>query len=154
MQAAVKWGTLVGAASYIIAGLAIPLLAKVLFGTPDLTNPGVLTLGCLGIFALLFGFSAAGYFTGRQTLKAGMGAVAGVVAVAVYAVLMRLYTPHLPAVSAAAVAANATPVGGNAIGQAIAALVADAFVFGLAALMGWLGGRPGAQKARRARARA
>jgi hypothetical protein len=151
MQAALKWGALVGAASYIVAGLAIPLLAGALFGTPDLSNPGVLTFGCLGIFVLLFGFSAAGYWTGRETLKAGMGAVGGIVALAVYAVLTRLYTPHVHAVSATAATAKVTPAGGNAVGQAVAALVADAFVLGLAALMGWLGGRPGAQNARRAR---
>jgi hypothetical protein len=145
MQSALKWGALTGAALYIFAGVAIPLLSDALFGTPDLTNPGVLIFGCLGVFLLLFGFSAAGFFTGRDTLKPRLGAVAAIIALALYAVLTALYTPHA---GPSPVAASATSAK-NPVGQAIAALVADAFVGGLAALMGWLGGRPGAQRARR-----
>jgi hypothetical protein len=147
MQPALKWGALVGTASYLVAALALPLLSAALFGTPDLANPGVLVLGCLDIFLLLFGFSAAGYFTGRETLKDRLGAVAGMTAFVVYAVLTAVYTPHAGGSPASA----GTKGSANAVGQAIAAVVADAFVLGLAALMGWLGGRPGAQKARRAR---
>ncbi len=147
MRSAVKWGALVGALAYLTAGLGVPLIADALFGTPDLSNPGVLIFGCLGIFTLLFGFSAAGYFTGRDTRNAGLGAISGVLALALYAALTALYTPRSgPSATSAASSARA----GNALGQAIASIVADTFVFGLAALMGWLGGRPGAQKARRA----
>jgi hypothetical protein len=147
MQSALKWGALAGAALYLVAAVALPLLSAALFGAPDLTNPGVLVLSCLDIFLLLFGFSAAGYFTGRETLKDRLGALAGIAAFVVYAVLTAVYTPH----AGGAPASTSTKGNVNAVGQAIAAVVADVFVLGLAALMGWLGGRPGAQKARRAR---
>lgn len=143
MLPALRWGALVGVAAYLIAGLAIPFAGLALFGNADLSNPGVLIFGCSGIFLLLFGFSAAGYFTGRDTLKAGLGAVSGLAALAVYAVLTALYSPR------AAGGTTTTPASANvsAIGQAIASIVAAVFVFAIAALMGWLGGRPGAQKA-------
>jgi hypothetical protein len=150
MLSALKWGALVGILIYAIAGLGLPLLANTLFPGAALANLGVQAFDCFGIFLVLFGFSVAGFLTGSETLRAGFGALAGGVAMAVYAVLLALYNP------VGARSASATPpaprVGPAA--QVIASIVAAILVFGLAVLMGWLGGRPGAQAARKRRAAA
>lgn len=147
MLSAAKWGALIGAALYLIAGLALPLIARALLPTTDLSNPAVVTIGCVGIFLVLFGFSAAGYFTGRETMRAGLGAIAGVIAMVVYTLLTGLYAPASGTATTANSQSKVSPVG-----QAAASIIALALVLGLAALMGWLGGRPGAQQARRAKA--
>ncbi len=146
MLSAVKWGAHAGLGSYLVAQVGLTLLGLALFPTGGsiVDHPGVLIFACLGIFLLLFAFSAAGYYTGRETLKAGLGAVAGLVALALYAALSALYTPGAGASATAPAGASLSPVA-----QAIARGVAALFIFGLAALMGWLGGRPGAQNARR-----
>ncbi|MGZ3637691.1 MAG: hypothetical protein ACXVCX_07605, partial [Ktedonobacterales bacterium] len=99
-------------------------------------------------FALLFAFSAAGYFAGRDTLKDGLGAIAGMIAFAVYAALsaipVRLTSSQVPSTSTTPAAPSQNPAT-----QAIVSLVALLFALGIAALMGWLGGRPGAMRARR-----
>lgn len=150
MRAAVKWGGLIGLSAYLIARLGLTLLSNALFGAApaDANHPGPFSLACLGIFALLFAFSAAGYFTGRDTLRDGLGAVAAIVAMAVYTVLSLIYTPMLGVASSTLPAAS-TGAGSNPAGQAIATVLAGLIVFGFAALMGWLGGRPGAANARR-----
>ena len=74
MRSAMKWGAVVGIASYLLLGLGLTLLGIAAFGTGSAsldTNPGKLSLGCASIFLLLFAFSAAGYFAGRETLNAG-----------------------------------------------------------------------------------
>jgi hypothetical protein len=154
MRIAWKWGGVVGAAAYLIGTLGLTLLARLLFpGQPaDVDHPGVFTLSCLGIFGLLFAFSAAGYFTGRDTLQDGLGAVAGMVALAVYYVLSLLYTPG--AQFAAALRSGFASVPGkgateSAFADVVATASAALIVFGVAALMGWLGGRPGASNARK-----
>jgi hypothetical protein len=153
MRDVFKWGGLVGAATYLLGTVGLTLLGRVLFpGQPvDVNHPGVLTLSCLGIFGLLFAFSAAGYFAGRDTLQDGYGAVAGMVALAVYYVLSLLYTPG--AKFAAALSAGGAAPGKSAVegafARAVAFVSAALIVFGIAALMGWLGGRPGANNARR-----
>src|SRR5262249_19448229 len=117
----------------------------------DIDHPGILTLTCLGIFGLLFALSAAGYFSARETLRDELGAVAGMVALGVYYLLSLLYTPG--AQMGAALTAGMAPSGKSLVESAFAAAVAVVsaalIVFGIAALMGWLGGRPGAAKARR-----
>lgn len=149
MRSAALWGGVTGLGAYLILRLGLALLTVLLFGSgsADLDHPGIFASSCLGIFALLFAFSAAGYFAGRDSLNAGMGALAGVISVAVYAALSALYTPPTSA------SAGATPTPGTpalpAAAQAASAIVAAALVFGIAALMGWLGGRPGAQNERR-----
>ena len=148
MRAAALWGGVTGLGAYLILRLGLALLTVLLFGSgsADLDHPGIFASSCLGIFALLFTFSAAGYFAGRDSLRAGMGALAGVISVAVYAALSALYTPQAGGSGgAAAPTTQALP----AAAQAASALVAAALVFGIAALMGWLGGRPGAQNGRR-----
>ena len=195
MRAALKWGALVGAGVYVIAGVALTLLATALFGpgVPGLDNPALFSSLCLGIFLLLFAFSAAGYFAGRETGRDGAGALAGMVAFVVYAVLSRIYSPSsvptgagaistptvaptataTAAATATHVAATATAVahatataaasGGHPAQQApppsgvvtlLANLISFLLVLGIAALMGWLGGRPGAQRTRKAAAKA
>jgi hypothetical protein len=154
MRIAYKWGAVVGAAAYVFATIILTQLAKLLFAgqTVDVNHPGIFSLSCLGIFALLFAFSAAGYFTGRDTLLDGYGAVAGMVALAVYYVLSLLYTPGAP--FAASLRTEFVSVPGKSVAEsafaAAVAFAASAFiVFAIAALMGWLGGRPGARNARK-----
>jgi hypothetical protein len=147
MRSALKWGGLVGVGAYVVARLVLTFGATLIFGagSADLDHPGLLASACTGIFVILFAFSAAGYFTGRDTLRAGYGALAGLVAMAVYAGLSALYTPGGTATSTSAPpASHLTPVA-----QAASTLVAALLVFGIAALMGWLGARPAVQKARR-----
>jgi hypothetical protein len=150
MRAALKWGLLTGAGAYIVAQLVLTLGATLIFGAGpgDPNHPGILLSGCLGIFFVLFAFSAAGYFTGRDTLTAGLGAVSGIVAFAVYAILSRIYTPQTVPVTAGSVPKSAASTI-NPVAQAGVFLAALLVVVGIAALMGWLGGRPGATNARK-----
>lgn len=145
-----KWGALIGVASYLLVGLGMTLLGALAFGTGPAsldTNPGKLTLGCGSLFLLLFAFSAAGFFAGRETLSAGMGAVAGMVAFAIYGVLVTIYAPG----ASGNILAQDTSVPGGLVLQAMAIVVTVTIPLGIAALMGWLGGRPGAMRARKAR---
>jgi hypothetical protein len=149
MRSAIKWGVVVGIASYLLLGLGLTLLGIAAFGTGSASldiNPGKLTLGCASIFLLLFAFSAAGYFTGRETLNAGMGAVAGIVACAIYGVLITIYAPG----ASANIITEDTAGPGGFVLQAMAIFVTVTIPLGIAALMGWLGGRPGAMRARKA----
>jgi hypothetical protein len=143
LRSSAKWGALVGVISYLALGVLLRLLGNRLFGSSaaDLTNnSGKLTLGCLGIFALLFAFSAAGFFAGRESLRPAAGTAAGMIAFVLYSVLGAIYEPG---------GALRTAGAGNFFSQLVALLL----VIGFAALMGWLGGRPGAQQGlRRARA--
>jgi hypothetical protein len=125
----------------------LPLLANTVFPGAVPSNAGVQAFDCLGIFLVLFGFSVAGFLAGSETLRAGFGALAGGISMAVYAVLLALYDPVGP--HSAGVTPAAARVG--PVGQAIASIVAAILVFGIAVLMGWLGGRPGAQAARKRR---
>ena len=148
MRAAIKWGALIGIASYLLVGLGLTILGKVAFGDAPATldaSPGKLSLGCASLFLLLFAFSAAGFFAGRETLNAGMGAIAGMVAFALYGVLITIYAPG----SSANVLAQDAVMPGGPILQAMAIVVTVAIPLGIAALMGWLGGRPGAMRARK-----
>lgn len=149
MRAAIKWGALVGVASYLLVGLGLTVLGVLVFGNGPATldsSPGKLTLGCGSLFLLLFAFSAAGFFTGRETLNAGMGAVAGMVAFAIYGVLITVYAPGA---SANVLAEDVAAPGGFGM-QAMAIFVTVTIPLGIAALMGWIGGRPGAMRARKA----
>lgn len=144
MKATLKWGVLVGVAAYAVADLALTALGLMLFGTGAASvqaNPGKLALGCFSLFLLLFAFSAAGFFTGRATRKSGLGAVAGMVAFVVYGLLSTVYAPGGAAGGAALATSSAATV--------ISSLVADALFLAVAAMMGWLGGRPGAQRGRK-----
>lgn len=141
-----KWGGLFGAATYLVAGLAIPALSLALIPHGDNSNPGYVTFECAGLFLLLFAFSAAGYYTGRDTLNAGMGALAGMLALAIYEALFTLYTPQGGGTATPSTTTGKHP---SLAVQVSAFLVSLLLEFGLAALMGWLGGRPGASKARK-----
>jgi hypothetical protein len=147
MLAAAKWGAALGALAYVVLRLGLSLLAPALLGNgaADLDHPALLTSACLGIVGLLFAFSAAGYFAARETGRAGTGALAGLLAFVLYAALSAVYTPG-----------GSTPSSGTAstlstVAQAASALVALLLGIGIAALMGWLGGRPGAQNGLRRR---
>ena len=108
-----------------------------------------LTFVCLGIFGICFAFSAAGYFTGRETRKAGLGAISAIVALIVYYLLSNLYTPGHTSSAGAAGAGEKLPV----VAQVLSAIVAGGLVMVLAAGMGWLGARPAVQQAERRLAR-
>src|SRR5260221_11995737 len=146
MLSALKWGALVGFLIYAIAGLGLPLLVNVVFPGTAPSNPGVQAFDCFGIFLVLFGFSVAGFLAGSETLRAGFGALAGGVAMAAYAVLLALFDPVGPRSANASTTPPAPRVGPAA--QVIASVVAGILGFGLAVLVGWLGGRPGSQAAR------
>lgn len=150
MRAALKWGALTGVGAYVVAQLALTFGAVLIFGSGpgDPQHPGILLSGCLGIFFILFAFSAAGYFTGRDTLKAGMGALAGMVAFAVYASLSLIYTPVTGSARPSPVPKPGSPAVSPAM-EVAANITATLIILGIAALMGWLGGRPGAANARR-----
>lgn len=150
MRSALQWGGLTGLGAYLVGRIILTYGAMLLFGNgpSDLNHPGILTSACLGIFAILFAFSAAGYFTGRDTRRAGLGAVAGMVAMAVYSVLSVIPLP-VPGTATAPATPQPSQPAINPVAQVISFLVATVVVFGIAALMGWLGGRPGAANARK-----
>lgn len=148
MRAAIKWGALVGVASYLLLGIGLTVLGEAAFGNGAASldsSPGKLTLGCGSLFLLLFAFSAAGFFTGRETLNAGMGALAGMVTFALYGVLITIYAPGS---STNVLTQDANMPGGFGM-QAMALFVTVTIPLGIAALMGWLGGRPGAMRGRK-----
>jgi hypothetical protein len=150
MRAAIKWGALIGVASYLLLGIGLTLLGMAAFGNGAASldsSPGKLTLGCGSLFLLLFAFSAAGFFTGRETLNAGMGALAGMVTFAIYGVLITIYAPGG---SSNVLTQDANMPGGFGM-QAMALFVTVTIPLGIAALMGWLGGRPGAMRGRKTR---
>lgn len=155
MLSALKWGGIVGVGAYLLARLGLGLLSAALFGASspvDLNHPGPFSLACLGIFGLLFAFSAAGYFAGRDTLKDGLGAVAGMIAFAFYAALSAIPLPLNGSQATSTPATTPAAPHQDPMTQAISGLIALLFALGIAALMGWLGGRPGAMNARRRRA--
>ena len=145
MLVALKWGAIVGVLLYA-AGFVVNLVTNTLVassGSTSVTEHPVLLLPiCLGLFVLLFALSAAGFYTGRETGRAPLGALAGVVTFVVqYALglVADLFTGVKPQI------AGSQP--GLSLGaQILAALVAPLLFLGLAASMGWLGGRPGAQQ--------
>lgn len=153
MRAAIKWGAFIGVASYLLIGIGLTIIGLLAFGNGSAsldTSPGKLSLGCGSIFLLLFAFSAAGFFTGRETLNSGMGALAGLVACAIYGALITIYAPG-STTNVFALDANAP---GGWVSQVMAIFVTVTIPLAIGALMGWLGGRPGAMRARSARAHA
>lgn len=149
MRAAIKWGALIGAASYLLVGLGLTIFGLVAFGDGAASlggSPGKLTLGCASLFLLLFAFSAAGFVAGRETLNAGTGAIAGMVAFVVYGTLVTIYAPG----GGSNVFVQDASGPGGFVMQAMAVVVTVTIPLGIAALMGWLGGRPGAMRAHKA----
>ncbi len=142
--AGLKWGAIVGVAVYIVE-VVLALFENALSGKAplDLTTHPIEALPiCLSFFVLLFAFSAAGFYTGRETGQARLGAVAGVVTLVVQYLLGLLYTPA----STSGNTTTTTQPAGNPISAFLAAIVALLLFVGVAALLGWLGGRPGAQR--------
>jgi hypothetical protein len=127
----------------------LTLLNSLLFGNgpSDLNHPGSLAFACFGIFGILFAFSAAGYFTGRETRKAGWGVTSAMLALIVYYVLGLIYTPGRSGIgdSSAAGTTNHLPLAA----QILSSIVAGVIVLLIAAGMGWLGARPGIQRAQK-----
>jgi hypothetical protein len=144
MLAGLKWGAIVGVAIYVIE-VALGLIENALTAhtTADVTaHPVQLIPICLLYFGLLFSFSAAGFYTGRETGRAALGAVAGPVTLIVQYILARLYSPTPPTTTTAA----PPQPGVDPVLKLLAMLVAPLLLIGIAASLGWLGGRPGAQR--------
>lgn len=138
MLSAVKWGALVGVAIYIVSQ-ALVLVDNAAFpGAPSVNNPGAVSLGCLSLMLIIFAFSASGFYTGRETGRAGLGAVAGMITFVVYAALLAVYS-----VGGRIIQSDGK---GGIAGTLAATVVPVVLYLGLAALIGWLGGRPGASR--------
>ena len=148
MFAGVKWGAIVGVAVYLalLASYALSnlLLAQTGQGASVTEHPILLVPLCLSLFLSIFAFSAAGFYTGRETGIAGLGAIAGMVTLIVQYVLGLMGNALLGA-GATATASAAQPQQ-NSVAQLLASLVAALLTLGLAASIGWLGGRPGAAR--------
>jgi hypothetical protein len=151
MVAGVKWGAIVGVAVYLALlgsnALLNVLLAQTGSGASVTEHPILLVPLCLSLFLLIFAFSAAGFYTGRETGMAGLGALAGVVTLVVQYVL-GLIGSALAGINASSAPAAAQQ-SGNPIAQVLASIMAAVLVLGLAASIGWLGGRPGAARSPR-----
>jgi hypothetical protein len=149
MTTALKWGALVGVSSYLILTIGLTLLNSLLFGNSpsDLNHPGSLAFACFGIFGILFAFSAAGYFTGRETRKVGWGVTSAMLALIVYYVLGLIYSPGRGGIgdTSAASTTNHLPLAAQVLSSVVAAVI----VLLIAAGMGWLGARPGIQRAQK-----
>lgn len=147
MRSVAKWGAVIGVATYIVS-LAIFYINDLIDGSApaDPAHPTAVALGCLELLVIAFAFSAAGFYAGRDTRVAGYGALAGMLTCAVYGILRAV-------VPLAQQAASATP--GLTAGQQLAiSIVSDVIILGVAALIGWLGGRPGAARGKIRAARA
>lgn len=145
MLSAAKWGALVGVAIYVVSQV-ITIVNQVALGNPpvDPNHPGAIALGCLNLLLIVFAFSASGFYAARETLQAGIGAIAGMVTFVVYGALLAVYS-----------VGGRQPLGsgGATLGeQIVIALISVVLYLIIAALIGWLGGRPGAAQGR-ARAR-
>jgi hypothetical protein len=149
MTSALKWGALVGVSSYLILTIGLTLLNYFLFGNSpsDLNHPGTLAFACFGIFGILFAFSAAGYFTGRETRRVGWGVTSAMLALIVYYVLGLIYSPGRGSMSDTSTAGTANHM--SLAAQVLSSIVAALIVLLIAAGMGWLGARPGIQRAQK-----
>ncbi|HLY30701.1 MAG TPA: hypothetical protein VKQ36_06710 [Ktedonobacterales bacterium] len=140
MLSAAKWGALVGVAIYIVSQILAVISNAAFPGAPTVNNPGAVSLGCLNLMLILFAFSAAGFYTGRETGRAGLGAIGGMVSFVVYAALLAIYS-----VGGRIIQSQGE---GGFFGALVASVIPVILYLGLAALIGWLGGRPGATRAR------
>lgn len=139
MRSAAKWGAIVGVTIYIVSQL-ITFISQVTLGVApaDPSHPGILAMGCLELLLIVFAFSTSGFYTGRETQVAGFGAIAGMITFAVYGLLLAL----IPIGDHSTLGAAGSS-GGQ---QSVIAIISVALYLGLAALIGWLGGRPGATR--------
>ncbi|HEX9036852.1 MAG TPA: hypothetical protein VF808_07655 [Ktedonobacterales bacterium] len=139
MVSAAKWGAIVGVAVYIISQ-ALYFAGVALFGPSpaDPSHPAKYALGCVDLLIIAFAFSTSGFYAGRETRVAGLGAVAGMVTFVTYGLLLGV----IP------LGQRVTPgQGGATLGQDIAlGIVTVGIYLGISALIGWLGGRPGATR--------
>ena len=140
MLSAAKWGALIGVAIYLVSQFITFISLTALGPGPvDPAHPARVTLGCVGLLLIIFAFSASGYYAGRETRQAGYGAIAGMVTFAVYGALISLYT----------YGGRASQASGATLGQQIVIeLISVTLYLIVAALIGWLGGRPGSSQAR------
>lgn len=141
MLSAAKWGALVGVAIYVVSQV-ITIINQVALGAGpvDPNHPAAIALGCVNLLLIVFAFSASGFYTGRETREAGYGAIAGMVTFIVYGALLSIYTVG---------GRVALGAGGATLGQQIViGLITIILYLLISALIGWLGGRPGAAQGR------
>lgn len=146
MLSAAKWGALVGVAIYVLSQI-ITIVGDIALGanTPaDPSHPGKIALGCLNLLLIAFAFSTSGFYAGRETRQAGYGAIAGMVTFVVYGALLTIYT----------IGGRAQQSGATLGQQIVIDLITVVFFLGIAALIGWLGGRPGSSQGRARASRA
>jgi hypothetical protein len=143
VRSAASWGGLFGLALYLFVGLVLTLVGIAIAspGNADPTqNPALYTLGCFQFLLLLFTYSAAGYYAGLETARASVGALAGAITFGVYWILSIIYLPvgtsSTPTTAPASQVSAATVIISNLIVLLIS--------LGIAAGLGWLGGRAGA----------
>ncbi len=146
MLSAAKWGALVGVAIYLVSQV-FAIVSQVALGPGqvDPNHPGKLALGCLNLLFIIFAFSASGFYAGRETRQAGYGALAGMVTFAVYGALLTIYSYGGRA--------GATVSGASLGQQIVIELISIVLYLCISALIGWLGGRPGASQGRARAAR-
>jgi hypothetical protein len=143
MRSIAKWGAIIGVAIYLISQAIYVIGLFTLGATPvDPSHPTAYALGCLDLLLIAFAFSAAGFYTGRETGVAGYGALAGMLTFAVYGLLLAV----IP------FGARVSPLqGGTTVGQDIViGIISVGLYLAIAALIGWLGGRPGASRSKAA----
>lgn len=146
MRSVAKWGVIVGVAIYAVSQLLYVVSALALGASPeDPSHPAGYVLQCVELLLIAFAFSAAGFYTGRETRVAGFGALAGMLAFAVYGLLLSI----IPVGARIAPASN-----GLTLGQEIVVeIVSVTLILAIAAFIGWLGGRPGATRGKAIAAR-
>ena len=139
MISAAKWGAIIGVVIYIVAQLLAIISDTAFPGALGVNNPGAISLGCLSLLLLIFAFSASGFYTGRETRIAGLGAIAGMVTFVIYGLLSAIYSVN---------GRPGAPQSGGLGTTVVVDVISVALYLGLAALIGWLGGRPGAGRGR------
>jgi hypothetical protein len=150
--AAVKWGAIVGVVVYLALmacnALSNVLLAQTGANASVTEHPQLLLPLCLSLFVLVFAFSAAGFYTGRETGRAEFGALAGMVALIVQYVL-GLIGDALTSIGSTSSSVTTPQQNVSPVIHLLLLLVAAGLDLALAGSIGWLGGRPGAARSAR-----
>lgn len=147
MRSVAKWGVIVGVATYAVSQILYVISALALGASPeDPSHPAGYVLQCVELLLIAFAFSAAGFYTGRETRLAGMGALAGMLTFAIYGLLLSV----IPLGAHVAPSSNGLPLGQEIVVE----IVSVTLILAIAAFIGWLGGRPGATRGKAIASRA
>jgi hypothetical protein len=147
---AVKWGTIMAAAYYVVSLLVVFIeLALTKGGADPAQNLAFAVPLCVGIFAIVFAVYAAGYQTGSERMHAAPGAAAAVVMYIVADILGFIYTPGTTTPAHTSGHVPATPAT-SIVTEIVAFVLYLAAVIGL----GYLGGFYGVKNKLKAQAKA